>query len=103
MHEFGFPSGHAFTAIVLYGALLYVGWSQWSPTWYRWGLALSTGLLILTIGWSRLILRVHYPTDVVGGYLLGIAWLALLGVALRHWSTVGPREHSVSSSTKSHR
>lgn len=102
IQDFSFPSGHAFTAVVLYGALLYAGWSRWSP-WRRWGLALATGLLILTIGWSRLALRVHYPTDVLSGYLLGIAWMALLWMAVRHWSAAEPHKLLVSSSTRSRR
>jgi undecaprenyl-diphosphatase len=97
MQDFSFPSGHAFTAVVLYGALLYGGWIRWSANWRRGLLALATGLLIGTIGWSRLVLRVHYPTDVLGGYLLGIAWLALLWMALHRWGAVGPEKLAVGS------
>jgi undecaprenyl-diphosphatase len=92
MQDFSFPSGHAFTAVVLYGALSYGGWIRWSANWSRGLLALATGLLIGTIGWSRLVLRVHYPTDVLGGYLLGIAWLALMWMALHRWGAVGPEK-----------
>ena len=101
MQDFSFPSGHAFTAVLLYGALSYGGWIRWSAAWSRGLLALATGLLIGTIGWSRLVLRVHYPTDVVGGYLLGIAWLALLWVALHRWGAVEPKKLAVGSSTRS--
>ena len=97
MQNFSFPSGHAFTAVVVYGALLYGGWIRWSANWSRGLLALATGLLILATGWSRLVLRVHYPTDVVGGYLLGIAWLALLWMALHRWGAVGPEKLTVGS------
>ncbi len=102
LHDFSFPSGHAFTAVVLYGALLYVGWTRWDAAWSRSLLALATGALILAIGWSRLVLRVHYPTDVLGGYLLGLAWLALLRIALHHWSAMAPAA-PISSSTRSRR
>ena len=97
MHDFSFPSGHAFTAVVLYGALSYGGWVRWSANWSRGLLALATGLLVGTIGWSRLVLRVHYPTDVLGGYLLGIAWLALLWLSLHRWGAVEPEKLAVGS------
>jgi undecaprenyl-diphosphatase len=87
IQDFSFPSGHAFTVVVLYGALLcggvYGGWTRWNRAWSRRLFALTTGVLIATVGWSRLVLRVHYPTDVLGGYLLGVAWLALLWMAVR--------------------
>jgi undecaprenyl-diphosphatase len=83
MQDFSFPSGHAFTAVVLYGAVLYGGWIRSSTDWQRGLLALATGGLIVTVGGSRLLLRVHYPTDVLAGYLLGIAWLALLWMVVR--------------------
>jgi undecaprenyl-diphosphatase len=68
---------------VLYGAVLYGGWIRSSTDWQRGLLALATGGLIVTVGGSRLLLRVHYPTDVLAGYLLGIAWLALLWMVVR--------------------
>lgn len=82
IEDFSFPSGHAFTAVVLYGAVLYGGWIQSSADWRRGLIALATGGLIMAVGVSRLLLRVHYPTDVLAGYLLGIAWLALLWIVV---------------------
>jgi len=103
MRDFSFPSGHAFTAVVLYGAIGYLGGRRLRTRWARAALALAVGTVVLAIGGSRLLLRVHYPTDVLGGYLLGIAWLALLGVALRRWRPGASRPQPVSSSTRSRR
>jgi undecaprenyl-diphosphatase len=83
MQDFSFPSGHAFTAVVLYGAVLYGGWIRSSTDWQRGLLVLAVVGLIVAVGGSRLLLRVHYPTDVLAGYLLGIAWLALLWMVVR--------------------
>ena len=67
-----FPSGHAFTAIAVFGALFYLAGHIRGPN--RWAvLALrgTLGFAILAIGVSRIYLGVHWTSDVVGGYLLG--------------------------------
>lgn len=103
VRDFSFPSGHAFTSVVLYGAMLYAGWRWLADAWARWTLVGATGVLIVAVGWSRLLLRVHYPTDVLAGYLLGIVWLALLWLALRYEAARGRHNVLVSSSTRSRR
>lgn len=70
-----FPSGHSMGATVCYGALLVAFWSIISPRWRGRALA-ATIALVLAVGSSRLFLGVHFLTDVIGGYLLGLAWLA---------------------------
>lgn len=73
-----FPSGHSMTAFIAYASVAYLG-GRLEPTavlrWTTWGLA---SLLILAIGASRIYLGVHYPSDVLGGYLAGLAWLAFV-------------------------
>lgn len=88
--DFSFPSGHAFSAMLLYGAMLLISWPRWNVPWIRWTAALVTGGLIFAVGWSRLLLRVHYPTDVLGGFALGGIWLILFRAALRRWPVDGP-------------
>jgi len=72
---YSFPSGHATTCLCFYG-LLAVIVTQWiaSPRRRRivW---IITVLLVALIGFSRVYLGVHYPTDVLGGYALGAAWI----------------------------
>lgn len=74
----GFPSGHAFTAIILFGLLCYlapmiVPWKRGVPL-----LRLSSLLLIILIGISRVYLGAHWPSDVLGGFLVGGIVLTLL-------------------------
>lgn len=99
---FSFPSGHAFTSVLLYGGIV-LFCQPWRSRWMRWLVILVAGGLALAVGWSRLIRRVHYPTDVLGGWLLGIAGLALLGAALQRWASTGAPGRPVSSSTRSSR
>ncbi len=82
---FSYPSGHATTAIVFYGAWLLTIWCAPLPLTGRLAGAAVLAVWLLGIGWSRVALRAHYRTDVIGGYLLGAAWLcATLALVLRY-------------------
>jgi undecaprenyl-diphosphatase len=79
-----FPSGHALDATVFYGVMLLV----FLPIIPRRLRRLVIGLviaLVLMIGVSRVALGVHYPSDVAGGWLLGVAWLGITTHAFGHW------------------
>lgn len=75
LHEtsFGFPSGHAIGSIVLYGLLSYF-YAVYRPHHAK-GIYLFSVILISLIGFSRLYLGVHYPTDIIAGYITGWLWL----------------------------
>ena len=73
-----FPSGHATFAIIFGGILIVLAEEAVSPAPARRAIQLFLILLILAIGASRVYLGVHWPSDVVGGYLFGGA--ALLGL-----------------------
>lgn len=68
---YGFPSGHALGATVAYGALALT-----LDTGTRRRRFAAAGALILAIALSRVVLAVHYPGDVVGGVVGGVAFLA---------------------------
>lgn len=75
--DYSFPSGHTFIAISFYGFLLYLVMKDKKVSYKK----LKEGVLlflIITIPLSRLILGVHYLTDVLGGITLGLAYLFFL-------------------------
>ncbi|MDP2651866.1 MAG: phosphatase PAP2 family protein, partial [bacterium] len=74
-----FPSGHATLAVALYGFVAYL-LCRLYPKNAVVIVTLAT-LVILAIGFSRLYLGVHFPTDVLAGYLLGGLWL-ILGIKI---------------------
>jgi membrane-associated phospholipid phosphatase len=74
---YSFPSGHALIGIVFYGLLIYVIWHEVKQKWLRVFLTVFFILLILLISFSRIYLRVHYPSDVIAGMALGFIWLVL--------------------------
>lgn len=93
-HEvgFSFPSGHSATALTLYGLLAY-WWIRWSPgTRSRVWIGAGAISLILAVGFSRIYLGVHYLSDVLDGYLLGICWL-IVGIVLTEWERTRPQIH----------
>lgn len=79
-----FPSGHTMGATVVYGALLVAFWALLPKVWRAVALAATT-VLVLAVGSSRLLLGVHFLSDVVGSFLLGLAWLAGSAAAFETW------------------
>jgi membrane-associated phospholipid phosphatase len=69
-----FPSGHASGAVVTFGVLAALGAERW-PERARllWSAAVA---LVVAVGASRTVLNVHYVTDVLAGWYLGLVWLA---------------------------
>lgn len=80
-----FPSGHSFSAMVYYGFLVFLLWQFCVSRALRIAGTLFLAILILTIGLSRLVLSVHWMSDVVGGFIIGLAWLLISLLAARGW------------------
>ncbi|WP_371501538.1 phosphatase PAP2 family protein [Kitasatospora sp. NBC_00374] len=73
---YSYPSGHAFTAAAAAGLL---AWAVARGVRRAWTVPVLTvlGVLAVTVGLTRVYLGVHWPLDVVGGWLLAAAWLGL--------------------------
>lgn len=80
VEHFSFPSGHATTAVALYGMLAYLLFRYLSRPGRRLALVLAA-VLIVIVGFSRIYLGVHFLSDVLAGFLLGALWL-LVGISL---------------------
>lgn len=84
-HYAAFPSGHAMTATVVLGLLLWLLRRHAAPpAAYRTALAVTV-VSLLGVGITRLWLGVHWPTDILGGYLLGALTVAASATAHRAW------------------
>lgn len=73
---YSFPSGHTLNSSVTYGLIALLVWRSPLPRWLRVVTAIALAILIGLIGLSRIALGAHYPSDVVGGWLAGLAIVA---------------------------
>lgn len=84
-HYAAFPSGHAMTATVVCGLLLWLlrryGVGGALARWAMWVAAVS----VVGVGLTRIWLGVHWASDVVGGWLLGVLTVALAVLAHEKW------------------
>jgi membrane-associated phospholipid phosphatase len=77
-----FPSGHATAAIALYGFLIYAIWSYSAKaprdkSYFIYFTTCLFSVLIVLVGISRLYLGVHYLSDVLAGYVVGLIWILI--------------------------
>lgn len=72
-----FPSGHTMGVTLLFGLIGYAGWQYLGRRPWRWLLVAACLLLVLLVGFSRMYLRAHYFSDVLGAFLAGTGWLGL--------------------------
>jgi undecaprenyl-diphosphatase len=86
-HGFSFPSGHATLSMVAYGVLaVLASRSRISPA-LRTAIVLALGVLVVLIGASRVWLGVHFPTDVIAGWIAGGVVVVLYASLTRSVST----------------
>lgn len=74
---YSFPSGHAMAAFTLYSVLAYLLWRHIRTRVGKGVLLVTVVLVICIIGISRIYLGVHYPSDIIAGYMMSGCWLAL--------------------------
>jgi len=86
---FSFPSAHAMGSMTLAMVVVLLAW----PTRWRWLVTLVAMVFVLLVGYSRIYLGVHYPSDILAGWMAAIAWvmggyLLVFRVPLRPWAGV---------------
>lgn len=79
-----FPSGHAQSAVVTYATLLLLFWSAMRSVCRRVAVT-AAAVMVLGIGLSRVALSVHYVSDVLAGYVLGLAWVVAMVAMFSAW------------------
>lgn len=91
---YSFPSGHSTNALAFYAVAALLIWNLSDRNAIGIAVSVVGAAIVLLVGLSRVVLGVHYPTDVIGGFLLGASWTALilsiLGGPLRAETSGGP-------------
>lgn len=82
-----FPSGHAMNSMTCYALVASAVLFSGLVTSRRWRMALTIALIALPlcVGVTRVLLGVHYPSDVVGGWALGLGFVAIATALVRPW------------------
>jgi len=73
--EYSFPSGHAMNSLAIYGFILFLLMEKQQMNLFKRFIIVLVGLFIFLIGFSRIYVGVHYPFDVIGGFIIGSIWL----------------------------
>ena len=76
VESWSFPSGHAFAALCMYGAIAWIFATRTENAAAKFGIAAAAVILVFLIGMSRVYIGVHYPTDVVAAFLAAFVWTA---------------------------
>jgi membrane protein DedA with SNARE-associated domain/membrane-associated phospholipid phosphatase len=81
---FSFPSNHAAMAVALYGFIMIILWKKAEQWKIKINILFASLILIFLVGFSRIYLGVHFLSDVLGGYLVGLIWL-IISVSIIEW------------------
>jgi membrane-associated phospholipid phosphatase len=88
---YSFPSGHSSGSLVFFGAVGYLAWHLTKHQVLATCACLMGAVTTVLIGYSRVGLRAHHGSDVVGGFALGSAWLAI--VLRLFWGKLSEENH----------
>lgn len=92
LKTYSFPSGHALSSFIFCSVLIYLLWRAKIQGIWKWTLSILLILFAITIGISRIVLKVHYPSDVLAGFCLGFVWVLLSLYLLRRIQSKGPTQ-----------
>ncbi len=95
--DFSFPSGHAMSSMATVVALLVLSWN----TRWRWLVLALGSLYVVGIGWTRLYLGVHYPSDVLAGWMIAIAWAMSMNFLIKPGAVYAASQTDLPSSSDS--
>jgi len=82
VHGYSFPSGHTFTSVTFYGIIAYIVYRNVKNVGLRWLIIVLLIIFVFLVGFSRVYLRLHYASDVIAGFCLGLMWLILADIFL---------------------
>ncbi|MEV6315291.1 phosphatase PAP2 family protein [Streptomyces sp. NPDC051776] len=88
-HFSAFPSGHAMTAAFGCSLLWWLTLRAGARAWWRWAATALAAVSVAAAGFTRLYLGVHWFSDVLGGWLFGVALAALTAAASTWWAPAG--------------
>ncbi|MFJ7636846.1 phosphatase PAP2 family protein [Peribacillus sp. NPDC097206] len=91
---YSFPSGHSMASVIVYGSIAVVCLRIVKSKYMNGIIWFLAFLASLVIGWSRIYLGVHYPSDVVAGFVAGAAWLTISAWLLRYLEYKGRKNRS---------
>ena len=80
---YSFPSGHAVMAMIVFGTILYAFQDDIKNLWARHAFIFGNILMIILIGFSRVYFRVHWLSDVLAGFCLGLFVITLWVLILK--------------------
>lgn len=92
--DYSFPSGHAMSSMTFVIALVIL---TWNTRWRGWVMGFGSVFVVL-IGWTRLYLGVHFPSDILAGWMISVAWA--IGAYLFFFPTHGFPQMSTDQKTQ---
>ncbi|MFA6094809.1 MAG: phosphatase PAP2 family protein [Candidatus Paceibacterota bacterium] len=90
--SYAFPSAHAAISVAFFGFVGFLFFHH-AHTWFgRWCAVIIPSVVAICVGASRVYLGVHFVSDVVGGWCIGVLWLIIAIIAFRHSRVTRERE-----------
>jgi undecaprenyl-diphosphatase len=91
---YSFPSGHSLGGFTFSGVIIYLLWRTTIPKYLKWTLSILLVLFAFLIGLSRIYLRVHFASDVMGSLLLTLVWLSISFIFLKAFENRSKRRNA---------